>query len=465
MVERSEKKLLIVDDEENMRHMLKAMLSKRGYAVETAESAQKALEFISHTSFEYILCDLRMPVMDGLEFLHHGKKDLKESTVIIMSAYGTVDLALKAMKNGAYDFISKPFKTDEVLLALKKAEEREMLKTENRLLRQELQSISQSAKFGRMIAISKTMFMLFELAKKVALYNTTVLITGESGTGKELIARGIHAHSSRNNNEFIAVNCSCIPENLLESEFFGYEKGAFSGADRDKKGLFEVADGSTLFLDEIGELPFSLQAKLLRVLQENEIRPLGASSSKKINVRVLAATSKKLREAVANGEFREDLYYRINVVSLHIPPLRERKEDIPLLCHHFLNKYNRVLGCSLKVVSPAAMDKLLNFDWPGNVRELENVIQRSMVLSETDEISTVELSAGGDAVSGDEEFLEQAEVVSLRQAQKNLEKKMIQKALEKTKGNKSKAAIILGVSYPSLLNKIKEYCILVMNGH
>ncbi len=461
----TEKRLLIIDDEENMRHMLKAMLTKRGYIVETAESAQKALEIIHHTRFEYILCDLRMPVMGGMEFLQYGKNDLKASTVIIMSAYGTVDLALEAMKNGAYDFISKPFKTDEVLLALKKAEEREMLKNENRLLKKELQSISQSEEFGRMIAQSKPMLMLFELAKKVALYDTTVLITGESGTGKELIAKGIHKHSLRKNKDFVAVNCSCIPENHLESEFFGYMKGAFTGADRDRKGLFEAADEATLFLDEIAELPFGLQAKLLRVLQENEIRPLGSSISKKVNVRILAATSKNLQEAVVRGEFREDLYYRINVVSLHIPPLRDRKEDIPLLCLHFLKQFNRILGCSLRGVAPIVMSKLLGYDWPGNVRELENVIQRSMVLSEGQEISEIELPIDGSAGRHNEESHAGAEFATLRQAQRNLEEKMIRKALEKTKGNRSKAANILGVSYPSMLNKIKEYEIIVMDGH
>ena len=454
------KKILVIDDEDNMRHMLKALLTKRGYSVETAENASMALDIIEAKRFEFILCDLRMPVMGGLEFLQQGKNFLKSSTVIIMSAYGTVDLAIEAMKNGAYDFISKPFKTDEVLLALKKAEERENLKNENLILKQEIKALTQGGKFGRMIAKSKSMQMLFEMAAKVAQYDTTVLITGESGTGKELIANGIHLHSLRKNKRFIAVNCGCIPENLLESEFFGYMKGAFTGADRDKKGIFEEADGATLFLDEIGELSLGLQVKLLRVLQEDEIRPLGAPSSKKVNVRVITATSRNLKEAVARGEFREDLYYRINVVSLDVPPLRQHKEDIPLLCQHFLRHFNKSLGCSRETFSSLAMNSLLNYDWPGNVRELENVIQKSMVLTEGKEISSIDLPVDTLKERFVEAPLEVGDSYSLRQAQKVLEEQMIRKALEKTLGNKSKAAILLGVSYPSLLSKIKEYGVL-----
>lgn len=453
------KKVLIVDDEENMRHMLKAMLTGSGFSVQTAESAYAALDIIKSELFEFILCDLRMPAMGGLEFLQQGKEFLKSSTVIMMSAYGTVDLAIEAMKNGAYDFISKPFKKDEVLLALKKAEERETLKKENLKLKQELKELTQFGKFGRMIAKSKSMLMLFGTAAKVAQYDTTVLITGESGTGKELMASGIHLHSPRKKSNFIAVNCGCIPENLLESEFFGYVKGAFTGADKDKKGLFEEADGATLFLDEIGELSLHLQVKLLRVLQEDEIRPLGAASSRKVNVRVLAATSKNLKEAVARGEFREDLYYRINVVSLEVPPLRQHKEDIPILCQHFLKHFNISLGCSVETFSASAMDSLLSYNWPGNVRELENIIQKSIVLADGKVISSIDLP--DDAVVKDRDIpLTVGDDYSLRHAQKMLEEKMIRKALEKTKGNKSKAAILLGVSYPSLLNKIKEYGIL-----
>lgn len=461
MASANEKRLLIIDDEENMRHMLKAMLARRGYSVETAESAYEALEMVSTSHFEFILCDLRMPGMGGLEFLQQGKMDLQSSTVIIMSAYGTVDLALEAMKNGAYDFISKPFKTDEVLLALKKAEEREMLKRENRFLRQELQAITTNEGFGGMIAKSKAMNDLFELAMKVAQYDTTVLITGESGTGKELIARGIHAYSPRKRKVFFAVNCGSIPENLLESDFFGYTKGAFTGADRDKKGLFEEANGSTLFLDEIGELPLGLQVKLLRVLQENEVRPLGSSHSRKIHVRILAATSKDLRESVVKGEFREDLYYRLNVISLHISPLRDRKEDIPSLCMHFIKQFNRILGFSVVNISPAAMSKLLDYNWPGNVRELENVIQRNMVLSEGQEMSDIQLPASY-SMARDDNFANNNEgEYSLKQAQKKLEARMIRESLEKTRGNRSKAAHLLDISYPSLLSKIREYGIMV----
>ena len=300
------KKLLIVDDEENMRHMLEAMLSRHNYEISAAEDGMQASALIQENDFDFILCDIRMPNMDGLEFLVNNIHDLSNSTVIMMSAYGSVDLALEAMKNGAYDFISKPFKTDEVLLTLKKAEEREQLKNENIQLKKVLEIRGDG--FSDIIGTSKKIKTIIDLAEKVAPYNTTVLVTGESGTGKELIARGIHANSPRSSQPFFAINCGSIPGDLLESELFGYLKGSFTGADKNKKGLFEEADGSTLFLDEIGELPLAMQVKLLRVLQENEIRPVGSSTVKKVDVRIIAATAKSLPEEVEQGVFRQDLF-------------------------------------------------------------------------------------------------------------------------------------------------------------
>ena len=378
----------------------------------------------------------------------------------MMSAYGTVDLALAAMKAGAYDFISKPFKSDEVLLALKKAEERESLKQENRRLKDEIKEIQDAGSFHAMIGESAGMRRMYALARKVAGYNTTLLVTGESGTGKELVARGVHKYSGRDKRPFVAVNCGSIPENLLESELFGYVKGAFTGADKTKRGLFDEADGSTLFLDEIGELPLAMQVKLLRVLQEQEIRAVGSALSKSVDVRVIAATARDLQDQVAKGAFREDLYYRLNVMHISIPPLRERKEDIPLLCHHFVKKFNTRFEVNIKAVSPEAMEMILNYSWPGNVRELENVIQRGMVLTRTSMIEREHLPEDLGSVRCGRRFddrLTTGSGLSLKMAQKTMEAKLIAKAMLQFQGNKSKAANALQISYPSMLSKLKEY--------
>ena len=451
-------KLLIIDDEENMCHMLGAMIERHGYHITTAYNGQTALALIHKEHFDFILCDVKMPQMDGMMFLEKGADELQDSTVIMMSAYGTVDLAIAAMKAGAYDFISKPFKSDEVLLALKKATERESLKRENRRLNDEIKEIHSAGSFHLMVGESAGMQKVYALAEKVAGYNTTVLVTGESGTGKELVARGIHNYSERNQKPFIAVNCGSIPENLLESELFGYVKGAFTGADKTKKGLFEEADGSTLFLDEIGELPLAMQVKLLRVLQEQEVRPVGASKTKRVDVRVIAATARDLQAQVAQGEFREDLFYRLNVLNIWIPPLRQRKEDIPPLCHHFVKKFNTRFAMDIKGVSPEAMEMILNYSWPGNVRELENVIQRGMVLTKTSMIEREHLPDNmGSMGRRFDDKLEVADELSLKVAQKSMEAKLIARAMSKFQGNKSKAANALQISYPSMLSKLKEY--------
>ncbi|MGD9224518.1 MAG: sigma-54 dependent transcriptional regulator, partial [Desulfobacteraceae bacterium] len=328
--------VLIIDDEDNMRHMLSKMLAMENYHVETAADGQQGLIKLGQSDFDFILCDIQMPKMDGMEFLTASKDDLQHATIIMMSAYGTIDLAVKAMQLGAYDFISKPFKSDEVRLAIQKAQERDKLKRENIRLKARLQNFEERQRFGKLVAKSAAMKSVFAMASKAAQYSTTVLITGESGTGKELIARAIHYEGKRCDHSMVPVNCGSIPENLLESELFGYVKGAFTGADGTKKGLFEEAHKGTIFLDEIGELSLPLQVKLLRVLQENEIRPLGTSHTQKIDVRVIAATSRNLEEMVAEKTFREDLYYRLNVFPVEMPPLRDRSEDIPLLCNHFI---------------------------------------------------------------------------------------------------------------------------------
>jgi len=453
----SQKRLLIIDDEENMRHMLSSMLKKSGYRVYTASNGSEALDMVDQTLYDFILCDLKMPGMSGMEFFEAARDKLWASTVIMMSAYASIDTAVEAMKKGAYDFISKPFKLDEVLLTLKKAEERESLKRENRWLKERIRKIQDDYHFGNMVAKSKGMEAVFKMAEKVAQYDTTVLICGASGTGKELIAQGIHFAGKRAKNTLVPVNCGGIPENLLESELFGYKKGAFTGADSDRKGLFEEADRGTIFLDEIGELPLSLQVKLLRVLQENEIRPVGDSKTKKIDVRVIAATSKNLDDEVKNGTFREDLFFRLNVMPIQLPLLKDRPEDIPILSQHFINRFNISLEKNIKGITPAAMSILLKYHWPGNVRELGNVIERAVVLAEetilVPENFPLDLG-GGSKKEKVEDFFDG---YSLKAAQKILEKRLITKALEATNGNRTKAARILEISHPSLLSKIKAY--------
>lgn len=455
------KTLLIIDDEENMRHMLQSMVSRHGYLAETAVDGQDALLRIADKHFDFILCDIRMPLMDGIAFLQKAGAAIQTSTVIMMSAYGTIDMALEAMKAGAYDFISKPFKNDEVLLTLKKAEERESLRQENRLLKKQLQEIKADYAFANMVAGSKAMGSLFTLARKVAPYNTTVLIVGESGTGKELVARGIHASSLRKDQPFMAVNCGSIPENLLESELFGYVKGAFTGADKTRKGLLAEADQGTLFLDEIGELPLDMQVKLLRVLQEGEIKPIGSNKTEQIDIRILAATARNLDDEIRQGTFREDLFYRLNVLTINIPPLRERPEDLPLLCKYFIKKFNLSLGTEISAITSEAMAALLAHTWPGNVRELENVMQRGMVLTEDQTIGVDQLPPQLRQKIPHECFDQNGTGLSLKKTQKLMEATIIARALHETKGNRLQASKLLELSYPSLLSKIKEYQIII----
>lgn len=453
----SQKRLLIIDDEENMRHMLSSLLKKSGYRVDTAPNGKDALEMVDQTLYDFILCDLKMPDISGMEFFEIARDKLWATTVIMMSAYGSIDIAVEAMKKGAYDFISKPFKSDEVLLTLKKAEERESLKRENLWLKERIRKIQENYHFGNMVAKSKAMNAVFKLAEKVAQYNTTVLIYGDSGTGKELIAKGIHFAGDRGKKALVPVNCGGIPENLLESELFGYKKGAFTGANSDRKGLFTEADGGTIFLDEIGELPLSLQVKLLRVLQESEIRAVGDSKIKKIDVRVIAATAKNLKDEVKKGTFREDLFFRLNVLPIMLPTLRERPEDIPLLSQYFIDRFNVSLNKEINGIAPSAMSLLLKHNWPGNVRELENVIERAAVLTE----NTILLPENFPSELGEESKMGKMDDwfdgYSLKAAQKILEKKLITKALKTTNGNRTHAAKILEISHPSLLSKIKAY--------
>ncbi len=451
------RRILIIEDEANMRHMLEVLLEKSGFEVTSAPDGQAGLDVVGDQDFHFILCDIKMPRMDGMAFLKSASDSVRDTPVIMMSAYGTIDTAIEAMKLGAYDYISKPFKPDEVLMTLKKAEEREKLKSENLKLKNRIQRMEQSYTFSNIVAKSKAMQSVFDLIKKVADYKTTVLIHGESGTGKELIARAIHFNGSRHTNALVSVNCGGIPETLLESEMFGYKKGAFTDAWRDKRGYFEEADKGTIFLDEIGELPIPLQTKLLRVLQEEEITPLGSTVTKKVDVRVIAATAKDLPEEIKNARFREDLYYRINVVTIYLPPLRERREDIPLLTDHFIKSFNAKLKKNIRGLSSEAMEQFMVHRWPGNVRELENVIERSILLAPGDVLEISDLPPELKAARFPSGGLTREGISSIKEASRLLERKLIERALSKTGGNKSQAAKMLEISRPMLISKIKQY--------
>ena len=448
------RRVLVVDDEENIRVVLRTLLKKNDYQVETAESAEEALGQLESFDPDFVLADVRMNGMTGLELCAELQARSSLATVILMSAYGSVDLAIEAMKAGAYDYISKPFKQDEVLLALTKAEERESLRRENRALKR---AIRKEQTFHGILGKSGAIQKVFATIDKVADYKTTVLIQGESGTGKELIARALHDGSSRKDKPFIPLNCGAIPETLLESELFGHKKGAFTDAHADKKGLFKEADRGTLFLDEIGELPLSLQVKLLRVLQEGRIRPVGATRDEEVDVRVIAATVRDLRHEVQENRFREDLYYRLNVLQINVPPLRDRRDDIPLLVEHFIERNNERLGQQIRDLDSQARKLLLSYPWPGNVRELENTIERAVVLAEGDVLTVGDLP---------ERMREPADPVaaslstgelSIKKTARFMEETLIRRALEKTGGNRTAASKLLEISHRALLYKIKDY--------
>lgn len=448
------RRVLVVDDEENIRLVLRTLLRKHGYEVEVAEGGEAALSALDAFDPDVILTDVRMPKMGGLDLLAALKAKQHPATVIVMSAFGNVDLAIEAMKAGAYDYVSKPFKPDEIVLVLRKAEERESLRRENRALKEQIQKDNQ---FESILAKSREMLEIFRTISKIADFKTTVLVTGESGTGKELVARAIHSRSGRRGAPFVAINCGAIPENLLESELFGHRKGAFTDAATDRRGLFEEAHGGTLLLDEIGELPLNLQVKLLRVLQEERIRRLGDTKDITVDTRIVAATHRDLAADVKAGRFREDLFYRINVLPIHIPPLRSRREDVNLLIDHFLARNNARLGTAIRGVSTEARKQLLDYGWPGNVRELENTIERAMVLADTDVLQPQDLPERiRDALDPIQGHLSSGEL-SIKRTVAAIEQILIRRALQKTKGNRTRAADLLEISHRALLYKIKDY--------
>jgi two-component system response regulator AtoC len=448
------RRVLVVDDEENIRLVLRTLLRKHGYEVEVAESGEAALGLVDSFGPDVILTDVRMPKMGGLDLLATLKAKQQPATVIVMSAYGSNDLALEAMKAGAYDYVSKPFKPDEVVLVLRKAEEREALRRENVALKEQIREGNQ---YESILAKSPQMVEIFRTITKVAEYKATVLISGESGVGKELVARALHTRSSRKNAAFVAVNCGAIPENLLESELFGHKKGAFTDATSDRRGLFEEANGGTLFLDEIGELPLNLQVKLLRVLQEETIRRVGDSKDMKIDVRIVAATHRDLGAEAKAGRFREDLFYRINVLAIAIPPLRNRREDVALLVDHFLARNNARMGTRIRGLSGEARKLLQEYSWPGNIRELENTIERAMVLAEGEVLEIGDFPERiRDALDPVQMQLASGEL-SIKKTSSAIEEILIRRALTKTKGNRTRAAEILEISHRALLYKIKDY--------
>lgn len=452
-------KILVVDDEQSMRDFLAIMLKKEGHEVVTAGNGSDALKAIQAEIFDLVITDVKMPGMDGIEVLKTIKDISPETVVIMITAFATAETAVEAMKIGAYDYIIKPFKVDELKLIIYNSLEKRYLRKENILLKREIES---KTGFANFIGKSESMKKVFSLIRQVADTTSTVLITGESGTGKELVAKAVHFNSQRNNKPFVTVNCGALPESLLESELFGYMKGAFTGASSNKQGLFEAAHGGALFLDEISATTPALQIKLLRVLQEREFMRVGGTAGVKVDVHVIAASNRDLLSEVAKGAFREDLYYRLNVIPIHLPPLRDRKEDIPLLVELFLNKFIRKdgEGTRIKTINAEAMKALMVYRWPGNVRELENTIERMVIMTPEDVLGIEHVP---DTVKSpypcvDLVPLEIPEAgVNLEELLENAEKAFLRKALEKAGGVKTDAAKLLGLTFRSFRHRLQKY--------
>ncbi|HEY2990962.1 MAG TPA: sigma-54 dependent transcriptional regulator [Candidatus Binatia bacterium] len=445
-------RILIVDDEENVCALFKKILEKEGYDACCVSCGEDGLAKLETEWLDLVISDLKMPGMGGLELLKRGKGLNPALPFIMLTAFGAVDSAVAAMKEGAYDYLLKPVDTDELKLGVEKALELHRLTREVERLRTQLDL---DLDFEQIVGQSKAMRAVFRLMKMVADSNATILIQGESGTGKELIARALHQHSQRKERRFVALNCASVPETLLESELFGYVKGAFTGATHNKKGLFEEAHEGTLLLDEIGDTSMAFQSNLLRVLQENEIRPVGSNKSVKVDVRVIVATNKDLKKEMERDAFRKDLFYRLSVVPLVIPPLRQRKEDIPLLVNHFIDKYSKAHDLAPKRISPNALKLLLDYSWPGNVRELQNVIERAVLINPGAAILPDSLFPAPE--SADEDGLSQSLFDTAKSAREIVEREKIAEALQKASGNRSHAAKLLGISRSALYNKLKIF--------
>lgn len=443
--------ILVVEDEELMRNILRRILEDAGYRIKTADSAENALEIFKTSDIDIVLTDIRMTGMDGLELLDQIKNIDPEALVIIMTAYSSVDSAIAALRKGAYDYITKPFVNEDLLQTIKNALRQRELFQENRSLRREL---DKHYSFLEIIGKSVAMQSVFRLIEKVATTNANILIQGESGTGKELVARAIHRQSQRSNKPFVAINCGALPESLLESELFGHTKGSFTGATSDKQGLFRAAENGTLFLDEIGEIPISLQVKLLRALQEHEVTPIGATVPIKFNARIVAATNRNLDEEVNKGNFREDLFYRLNVIEIFLPPLRERREDIPLLIKYFIGKVAKEQDSAEKRINKDAISALLNYHWQGNIRELQNAVERAFILS-GDEIDLEHLPPKVRANSN--HGFEIRDPNGLNPTLEEVERRYVLEIMKSVNQDKSLAANILGIDLSTLYRKLKRY--------
>jgi len=448
-------RILIVDDEKGMREFLSIMLKKEGYDPVTAENGQKAIAMLQEDVYDLVITDVRMPKAGGVDVLKAVKETSPDTVVIMITAYATAETAVEAMKEGAYDYIMKPFKVDEIKLVVRNALEKRRLREENILLRREVEAGKGSENF---VGKSAPMRKVFELIAKVADKQSTVLITGESGTGKELAARAVHNLSGRRDKPFMYIHCGALPEHLLESELFGHVKGSFTGAVDNKEGLFEVAEGGTVFLDEISETTPAFQVKLLHVLQDREFKRVGGTSDIKVDVRIIAATNKDLVHEIAKGSFREDLFYRLNVIPIYMPPLRERSDDIPALVEHFLAKYRK--DGRPERVSPEAMKMLMGHEWKGNVRELENIVERACTLSDGPVISPEHLPVEVMGITRDTRTLSgdvPKDGMDLERLLDDVEKDFLLKALKKTGGAKTEAAKLLGLSFPSFRHRLKKY--------
>ncbi len=436
-------RVFVIDDEEPFRRLLKNELSRKGFEVDAAADGQSALQALKKTTYDVILLDIIMPGMDGISFMKKLKGDPASPAIIVLTGKATIETAVEAMKNGAYDYLTKPYKLDELEIVINRAYEYGRLNRQSRMFRQELIRKKVPAE---LVGVSRQHETIMSLVRKIAPTDTTVLILGESGTGKELIANTLWRHSTRSGMPFTALNCAALSENLIESELFGHEKGAFTSAFQTKYGIVEVADKGTLFLDEIAELPLSLQAKLLRFLDSGEFRRVGGNKPLTVDVRVIAATNKNLYDLVEKGQFREDLFYRLNVINITVPPLRERREDIPVLAENFIAKHSRGLGRGVKKLSPPAMKRLQSYNWPGNVRELENELERAIILCDSDTLGADDLSIPAAPLpSESSDMLEE------------IEKEHILRVLNETGGNKSRASEILGINRKTLRLKLKKY--------
>jgi two-component system response regulator PilR (NtrC family) len=451
-------KILVLDDDQGMRDFMEIMLTKEGYDVTGSGEPAKAIDLCRKTAFDLVITDLKMPKINGIEFLKAIKDQRPETIVILITAYASGETAINAMKEGAYDYVEKGGSIEDLKIIVRSALLKKGLVIENKTLKKEVETKETAENlFCGMIGTNREMLKIFATIKKVSDTPANILILGESGTGKELVARAIHENSARSKMPFIAINSGGIPENLLESELFGYMKGSFTGAYADKQGFFEMARGGTIFLDEIGELSPSLQVKLLRIIQERTFRRIGGAEDIKVDVRIISATNKNLQERVTKGEFREDLYYRLNVIPIFIPPLRERREDIPLLINSFIEKYAQMFGKEIRNISSYAMELLMNYAFPGNIRELENIIERSVAMETSNIILPESLTLySSDASIGTSKFDITDRGIDLNEELDKIEKMLIEKALQKTKGSKRKAAGLLKITFDSLRHRIEK---------